>query len=306
MSTQLRRAAADYLALRRAVGFKLRGHDRLLADFIDHLERAGIVHVTTAEAVAWATASSDVSSVRWAQRLGVVRGFARHLRCVDPATEVPPADAVLSRPCRPAARLFSDDDVAGILAAAGALRPALRAVTYRTLFGLLAVTGMRVGEAMNLDRAHVDLDAGVISIDETKFRKHRRVPVHDTTVVALADYATVRDGSFPGRAGPFFVSTRGTRLQHPCVHETFRRLADSTGLDKPEQERARVHGFRHSFAVATLTDWYRDGEDAAVRLPVLSAYLGHADPASTYWYLQATPDLLAAARDRLDAWEQRQ
>lgn len=306
MSGQLRDAAADYVALRRAVGFKLRGHDRLLADFIDHLERVGVLHITTAEAVAWATASTDVSSVRWAQRLSVVRGFARHLRCADPATEVPPADAVLSRRQRPTTRLFSDDDVASLLAAAGTLRPALRAVTYETLFGLLAVTGMRVGEAINLDHAQVDLGAGIISLEETKFRKHRRVPVHATTVTALAHYATVRERAFPGRAGPFFVSTRGTRLQHVCIHKTFRRLADATGLDQPDQERARVHGFRHSFAVATLTDWYRNGEDAAIRLPVLSAFLGHADPAYTYWYLHAAPDLLASACNRLDAWERQQ
>lgn len=306
MTGHLRQAAVDYVALRRAVGFKLRGHDRLLADFIDHLERVGVVHVTTAEAVAWATASNNVSSVRWAQRLSVVRGFARHLRCSDPATEVPPADAVLSRRQRPTARLFSENDVAGVLAAASRLRPALRAVSYETLFGLLAVTGMRVGEAINLDRAQVDLDDGVISIDETKFRKHRRIPVHATTVAVLAHYTTARDRAFPGRAGPFFVSTRGTRLQHVCIHKTFRRLAEATGLDQPDQGRARVHGFRHSFAVATLGDWYRNGEDAAIRLPLLSAYLGHADPAYTYWYLQAAPDLLAAACDRLDAWEQQQ
>jgi integrase/recombinase XerD len=137
----LRQAAIDYVALRRALGFKLRGHDRLLADFIDHLDQTGAASITTASAVAWAT-SPDVSAVRWAQRLSVLRGFARHLRCLDPATEVPPADAVLAPRRRPTARLFSADDIAAVLAAAAMLRPRLRASTYATLFGLLAGTGM--------------------------------------------------------------------------------------------------------------------------------------------------------------------
>lgn len=301
----LRQAAIDYVALRRALGFKLRGQDRLLTDFIDHLDQTGAASITTAAAVAWAT-SPDVSAVRWAQRLSVVRGFARHLRCLDPATEVPPVDAVLASRRRPTARLFSDDDIAAVLAAAGTLRPQLRASTYATLFGLLAATGMRVGEGIGLDRADVDLQAGTIAIDDAKFRKHRFLPIHPTTVAALAGYAQVRDQARPVPKSPaFFVSTRGTRLQDVCVHKAFNTVIATTGVrDEPGRGRVRVHGFRHSFAVATLRDWYRQGDDPAARLPTLSAYLGHADPAYTYWYLQACPDLLGLAADRLDRWEQ--
>lgn len=301
----LHQAAIDYVALRRALGFKLRGHDRLLADFIDSLDQTGAASITTEAAVAWAT-SADVSAVRWAQRLSVVRGFARHLRCLDPATEVPPADAVLASRRRPTARLFSDDDIAVVLAAAATLRPRLRASTYATVFGLLAASGMRVGEVISLDRADVDLQAGTIAIDDAKFRKHRLLPLHPTTAAALASYAKVRDQAWPVPKSPaFFVSTRGTRLQDVCVHKAFTTVVATAGVrNERGGGRARVHGFRHSFAVATLRDWYRQGDDPAARLPTLSAYLGHADPAYTYWYLQACPDLLGLAADRLDRWEQ--
>jgi integrase len=247
-----------------------------------------------------------VSAVRWAQRLSVVRGFARHRRCVDPATEVPPTDAVLAPRHRLPARLFSDDDIAAMLTAADTLRPALRASTDATFFGLLAVTGMRVGEAIGLDRADVDIRAGTISIDDTKFRKHRLLPIHPTTIDALTAYAQARDQARPVPLSPaFFVSTRGTRLQDVCVHKAFTTVAARAGVvAEPGSEPVRVHGFRHSFAVTTLRDWYRHGDDPAARLPTLSAYLGHADPAYTYWYLQACPDLLGLAADRLEQWEQ--
>lgn len=302
----LRQAAIDYVTLRRALGFKLRGHDRLLADFIDHLDESGAASITTAAAVAWAT-SPDVTAVRWAQRLSVVRGFARHLRCLDPATEVPPADAVPASRRRPTARLFSDDDIVAVLAAAPTLRPRLRASTYATFFGLLAATGMRVGEAIGLDRADVGLRAGTVAIDDAKFRKHRFLPIHPTTTAALASYAQVRDQAWPVPKSPaFFVSTRGTRLQDVCVHKAFNTVVAAAGVqDESGGGRVRVHGFRHSFAVATLRDWYRQGDDPAARLPTLSAYLGHADPTYTYWYLQACPDLLGLAANRLDRWEQR-
>lgn len=300
----LHQAAIDYVALRRALGFKLRGHDRLLADFVDHLEQAGVASISTAAAVSWAT-GPDVSAVRWAQRLTVVRGFARHLRCIDPATEVPPVDVLVAPRRRPTTRLFSDGDIAAIVDAAGSLRPDSRAATYLALFGLLAVTGMRVGEAIGLDRADVDLDAGTIAIGNAKFRKHRRLPIHSTTVAALAGYTQARDQVWPVPKTPaFFVSTRGTRLQDVCVHKAFTAVAATAGLiEEPGGGRVRIHGFRHSFAVATLRDWYRQGDDPAARLPTLSAYLGHADPAYTYWYLQACPDLLGLAAGRLDRWE---
>jgi integrase len=303
--TGLREAAAEYLSVRRALGFKLRGHDRLLSEFLDHLEASGAATVTTAAAVAWATAPAEVSAVRWSQRLSVVRGFARHLQCLDPATEVPPDDVLACRRPRQTAFLYSDDDIARLVNAAAALRPALRGATHKAFFGLLAVTGMRIGEAIGLDRDDVDLDAAVIQIDEAKFRKHRRLPLHHSTVAALGGYAKVRDElCLAPKAPSFFVSTRGTRLIDVCVHGVFNKLIDAVCLEpQPGAGRPRVHGLRHSFAVATVRDWYRQGSDPAGKLPLLSAFLGHADPAYTFWYLQACPELLGLAAERLERWE---
>lgn len=302
---RLRRAAADYLAVRRALGFKLRGHDRLLNDFLDHLDRSATTTITVAAAVAWATAPADVSPVRWSQRLSVVRGFARHLQCVDPSTEVPPEDLLACRRHRQTPYLYSENDIARLVRAAAALRPALRGATHEAFFGLLAVTGMRVGEAIGMDRSDVDLRTGVVEIKQAKFRKHRRLPLHDSTVAALRHYAEVRDELCPNPKVPsFFVSTRATRLLDVCVHGVFRKLVDGVGLEpQPGTGPPRVHGLRHSFAVATVRDWHRPGADPTGKLSLLSAFLGHADPAYTYWYLQGCPELLGLAAERLERWE---
>lgn len=303
--SRLQQAAADYLAVRRALGFKLRGHDRLLADFVDHLEGSGATTVTVHAAVAWATAPAEVSAVRWSQRLSVVRGFARHLQCLDPRTEVPPDDVLACRRHRPTAYLYSEDDIARLVQAAASLRPPLRGATHEAFFGLVAVTAMRIGEAIGLDRGDVDLDAGVVQINQAKFGKHRRLPLHDSTVAALRRYTRVRDERCRAPKAPsFFVSTRGTRLIDVCVHGVFNKLVEAAGLEpQPGAERPRVHGLRHSFAVATVRDWHRQGADPAGKMALLSAFLGHADPAYTYWYLQACPELLGLAADRLDRWE---
>ncbi len=304
--TGRRQAAIDYLAVRRALGFKLRGHDRLLVDFLDYLEDSDAATVTCAAALAWATGSPDASPTRWAHRLSVVRGFARHLQCSDPTVEVPPPD-LLSRPRhRPAAHLYSEADITRLLEAAGALRPALRGATYQPLLGLLSVTGMRIGEAISLDRENVDLRAGVLDIPLTKFRKHRRLPLHESARAALRDYAQVRDELCPHpRAPSFFVSTRGTRLLDATVRHVFRKLLIEIGLEpRPDGTGPKLHGLRHTFAVATVRDWHREGADPTGKLSLLSAYLGHADPAYTYWYLQACPELLGLAAERLERWQE--
>jgi integrase/recombinase XerD len=306
--TEWRQAASDYLTVRRALGFKLRGHDRLLADFLDHLEQSATTEFTSIAALAWATGRPAASPTQWAHRLSVVRGFARHLHCIDPTVEVPPPDLLSRRRYRPAAHLYSQPDITALLEAVGALRPALRGATHQALFGLIAVTGMRLGEAIGLDRDHVDLATGVVHIPLTKFRKHRRLPLHESTRVALREYTKIRDALCPQpKAASFFVSTRGTRLLDATVHHVFRQLIIDIGLT-PQAGTAgpKVHGLRHSFAVATVQDWHRVGTDPAGKLSLLSAYLGHANPAYTYWYLQACPELLGLAADRLERWEGQQ
>jgi integrase/recombinase XerD len=297
-----RREATDYLAMRRALGFKLRGQDRLLADFLGYLEEVGTTSITAQIALSWATRDAELSPVRWAQRLSVVRGFARHLHGLDPRVEVPAMDLLPCQRRRGVPYLYAESDIGRLLEAAASLRPALRAATYETLLGLVAATGMRLGEAISLDRGDVDLGTGVIEINDAKFRKHRRIPLHHTTVGALRRYETTRDELCPKPKAPsFFVSTRGTRLLDVCVHGVFVGLVQQIGLEaQPGTGRPRIHDLRHGFAMATLRDWYRSGADVAGKLPVLSAYLGHAHPASTYWYLQACPELLGLAAQRLE------
>ncbi len=302
----LRQQAEEYLAVRRSLGFKLRGQDRLLADFCDYLDQTGTATVTAEAALGWATRRADVSPVRWSQRLCAVRGFARHLHALDPRVDVPSVDLLPCRRRRPVPYLYSQADIDRLVEAAATLRPAPRGATYEALFGLLAVTGMRIGEAIRLDRVDVDLRAGFLDINDTKFRKHRRLPLHPSTVAALRRYAQDRDELCPTPKAPsFFVSTRGTRLLDVCVHDAFRQLLERIGLATSGNggNRPRVHGLRHSFAVATLRDWYRSGADIAGRLPVLSAFLGHGQPASTYWYLHACPELLGLAAERLERFE---
>jgi integrase len=302
--TGLRDALAGYLALRRSLGFKLERPGQLLADFTSYLEAAGAPTVTTELALAWATAPADADPTWWRARLAAVRPFARYLATRIPGTEVPPAGLLpgpLSRRAVP--YLYSPASIAGLLAAAGTISSPLRAATYQTFIGLLAVTGMRAGEAIGLDRSDVDLTASLLTIRQSKFGKSRQLPVHATTVAALAGYAALRDQHHPRPATPaFFISLTGTRLIYKNVHYTFRRLTRAAGLaPRSAQCRPRIHDLRHSFAVTTLLRWYQDGGDVAARLPLLSAYLGHADPGGTYWYLTGTPELLALAAARLEA-----
>jgi integrase len=190
------------------------------------------------------------------------------------------------------------------MAAAGEIRTPFRAATYQVLIGLLAATGMRVGEAIGLDRGDLDAGQGLLTIRDGKFGKSRQLPLHASALGALTGYARLRD-SRPGKAGPaFFTSVTGTRLIYQNVHRTFHELVKAAGL-RPRSAacRPRIHDLRHAFAVTTLTRWYADGGDVAARLPLLSTWLGHAGPAATYWYLTGTPELLALAAARLAGLE---
>jgi integrase/recombinase XerD len=292
--------AADYLELRRAQGFKLAKEGRLLPDFAAFAEAAGAGTVTIDLAVRWAVRPDGTSPVWAAQRLSMVRGFARYLQTVDPAAQVPPAGLLPARTRRVTPCIYSDADIAALMAAAGTLRNPLKAATFATLIGLLAVTGMRGSEAMRLDDQDLDAAAGLLTIRATKFRKSRQLPLHPTTLQALAGYQVLRDRLCPAPAC-LLVSTTGARLCHETVQPVFRLLLGQAGIGQGRPApRATLHGLRHTFAVKTLLGWYQDGQDVQARMPVLSAYLGHAGPAATYWYLTATPELLALAAGRLE------
>jgi len=300
--SDLREHAEEYLAARRALGHKLADHGHLLLSFIDHLEAAGAERITLDLAVEWALLPRDVQPAWWSARLSAVRCFAKHLAATDPQTEIPPAGMLSARPARTAPYLYSADEITSLMADAAQLRLPLMAHTYETLIGLLASSGLRVGEAIRLERVDVDLARGLITILESKFRKSRLTPLHPTTVAALGRYARRRDELMPHpKTNHFFLSTVGSGLHHSSVNATFRGLVARVGLESPGQRRPRPHDLRHTFALEALLGWYRAGEDVAPHLAALSTYLGHAKPSSTYWYLQASPELLALAAGRLEA-----
>jgi integrase/recombinase XerD len=298
--TALRQAAEDYLAVRRSLGFKLVSQGRLLLTFVSYAEQAGASVVTVDLALDWAQMPAGRDPAWHAVRLGVVRGFARHLQCLDPRTEVPPADLLPRRSCRATPYLYTDDEIASLMAAARQLRSLLAAATFETLIGLLATTGMRVGEAVRLDRANIDWTQGVITVVASKFDRSRQVPLHPSTVEALAGYAQRRDTLCPNpKAASFFVSTVGSALIPAGVRRTWGRLVKAAGLQAhSERCRPRIHDLRHRFAVSTLLGWYQADLDVQTQLPLLSTFLGHVDPTTTYWYLEATPELLALAAAR--------
>lgn len=291
----------DYLAVRRALGFVLKDAGRLLADFADYAREQGCARVTTQVALAWATRPAGASPVWWRQRLGMVRDFARYLKSVDPATEVPARDLLPATYRRSTPFVYSDADVVALMTAAQVLSPPLRAATYQTLIGLLAVSGLRIGEAIRLTQADLNRADAVLLVRHAKGDSMREVPLHHTTLRALRTYGQRRDGCFPvARSPSLLVSIRGTRLSQSAVNETFRELTRRAGLDGRGPRPPRIHDLRHSFAVNTQIGWYRQGVDVDAKLPLLSAVLGHAGPESSYWYLQAVPQLLALACQRLD------
>jgi integrase len=304
--TILATALADYLALRRALGFRLRQTARDLPRFVQFIEQRGATAITTGLALQWAQEDLAASSVTHADRLAMVRRFAAWRSATDPRTEIPPARLLPRRYQRPAPYIYSDEEVAKILSAAADLpsHKGLRGLTFSTVFGLLAVTGMRIGEVVALDRGDVDLEVGILNVREGKLGKHRFVPIHATTQQALLHYAARRDVILPGVKQPaFFVSERGRRVTAFSAWDNFVKVSRQIGLRPPAAEDARgrgprQHDLRHRFAVATLIDWYRAGADVDREIPKLATYLGHKGPVEVYWYLQAVPQLLELATER--------
>ena len=298
----LSQAAEEYLRLRRSLGHDLAEAHRLLPRFVAFLDAVGAPTVTVAAALDWVQQpDADPGSSVWPRRMTVARGFARHMAGIDARTEIPPLGLIPSRQRWRPPFIYSPADVTALIVAARSIRYRLAAATHATVIGLLAATGMRVGEALRLDRADIDWTEGVLSIHESKFTKSRKVPVLPCTLAALQRYANAREQLCPSPATPgLFVSMRGTRMIYPVVQQVFRRLCDTAGVGTGSATRPRIHDFRHTFAVRTLLAWYRTGEHVEARLPTLSTYLGHRDPRSTYWYLSAAPELLALAAGRLE------
>jgi integrase len=296
----LRQVLEDYLRIRRRVGFKLVCDQRLLENFVGFLEQAGAERITTELALRWARLPVDAHPHRWRQRLGIVRVFARYVATLDPSSEVPSTDLLPARRPRVAPYIYSPAEISALMGAAGALTPPLRAASFRTVIGLMATTGLRLGEALWLDRADVDLTDGALHV-RARQHKQREVPLHPTATRALRQYARRRDRHWPRPPSPaFFINTRGGRLSRAEFNHYFANLIAQIGLEGAgERARPRPHDLRHTMAVRTLLDWNEAGEDVDRRMPELSMLLGHVHPASTYWYLEAVPELMALISRRL-------
>jgi len=304
--TKLAKAAAEYVALRRALGFKMVEVSHRLADFVEFAQRERASHVTVALAVRWAKLPAQVQAATRATRLRIVRQFTEYLSTIDPRTEIPPRDLLPGKYQRKTPYLYDDDEIQRLLQAARRMRSPtrLRAWTYETMLGLLSVTGMRLSEMLALDRRDVDLREGVLTIRQTKCRKLRLLPVHETTRAALLRYASVRDRIHPiPKTEAFLLSEAGFRLNQFSVREIFVRLSRAIDIRTHNGRFGhgpRLHDFRHRLGVNTLVRWYRSGANVEHHLPILSTYLGHTKVTDTYWYLQAIPELLRLALTRVE------
>jgi site-specific recombinase XerD len=305
MST-LHEALDTYLALRRGLGSELLRPGAYLRRFVEFLDRTGASVVTTELALRWAMAPADATPATWAQRLNDVRRFAAWLSAMDPRTEIPPRGLLPDRYRRRPPYIYSDQEVERIVHEAAQLPSplGLRAHTYATLFGLLAATGLRLGEAVALDHDDVDQRVGVLTVRRAKFGKSRFVPVHGSTRQALRRYAQQRDLRLPRPASPaFLLSERGTRVTQCSARYNFAVVSRAVGLRPPTRgprhgRGPRLHDMRHRLAAKTLVRWYREGRAVEHELPKLATYLGHVHVADTYWYIEAVPELLQLATER--------
>lgn len=304
--TDLAKALDEYLGVRHALGFKLRQTTRVLPRFVQFIESEGAGFITTELALRWAQEDPAATSVTHADRLAMVRRFAAWRSAEDPRTEIPPVRLLPRRYQRPTPSLYNTQQIESIVSTAASLpsHSGLRGLTFSTVFGLLAVTGMRVGEAVALNRDDVDLRAGVLAIREGKLGKSRLVPIHATTKDALGHYSEKRDAILPSVNTPaFFVSERGRRVSVSSTEDNFINVSHMIGLRAPvgggrRGRGPRLHDLRHRFAVSTLIEWYRVGADVDREIPKLATYLGHEGPSQVYWYLQAVPELLELATQR--------
>jgi len=302
---RLEQALKDYLRIRRSLGFLLREPATCLRNFVAFLQAQRASYITTELALRWAIQPTKDQPSTWAWRLGMVRRFAIWLSAFEPRTEIPPAGLLPHRYRRKLPHIYSDQEIEKLLRRTQQLPSpkGLRARTYTTLFGLLVATGMRVNEALGLDRQDVDLERGILYIRRTKFGKSRYVPLHPSTVDALKKYAQARDRIFATPVTPaFFISERGRRITEWIARYTFAKLSQQVGLRAPAKGHGRgprLHDMRHRFAARTLVHWYRAGLDVERELPKLATYLGHVHVNDTYWYLEAVPELLQLATDRL-------
>jgi integrase len=303
LSTELSR----YLNIRRNLGYNLSTAERVLRKFIAFAEQKDAEYVSTELFLKWQETFGHANRQTWSRRLSIVRLFAQWLQCLDPKHEVPPCGLIPDRCVRPRPYIYSDEEICRIVKAAAELPSinGIRALTSATLFGLIAVTGLRISEALSLNVADVDLETGVITLRRGKFGKARLLPISDSTKARLTAYAKERDRLLGSSPEPFFVSDIGERVTDCGARYNFAAACQAIGMRPLEKfhrhgRGPRIHDLRHTFAVRTLVNWYRTGKDPAREMIKLTTYLGHGNPAHTYWYIEAVPELLALASRRVE------
>jgi integrase/recombinase XerD len=294
-----------YLTIRRSLGYALNTDERILRRFITFAEQNCAERISTALFLRWQEAFGHASRQTWSRRLGIVRLFAQWLHGIDQRHEVPPQALIPGRYRRTRPYIYRDDEIRRIIEVAAELPSVngVRALTFPILFGLIAVTGLRISEAISLDVGDVDLDAGVLTIRRGKLGKARLIPLAASATAQLAAYARERDRLLGAAPQPFFVSDHGARLTDCGARYNFAVVCQTIGLRQVQKftrhgRGPRIHDLRHTFAVRTLIDWYRTGKDPGREMIKLTTYLGHASPAHTYWYIEAVPELLELASER--------
>ncbi|QND44689.1 tyrosine-type recombinase/integrase (plasmid) [Rhizobium lusitanum] len=298
----------NYLAIRRGFGFALRTDERILRRFIQFVSGAEAIHLRRDHFAQWQATFGNAGSYTWSRRLGIVRQFANWLHANDERHEVPPSDLIPRRQHRPRPYIYSPEEIYDIVITAGKLPSpnGIRRLTYQALFGLIAVTGLRISEALSLDRADVDLGAGIVNIRRGKLGKQRIVPISESTSLRLRAYAMERDRLIEGKPVAFFVADNGNRVSDCGARYNFAMVSQAIGLRSAQKFQKhgcgpRIHDLCHTFAVRTMLNWYRQGLDPAREMIKLTTYLGHESPSHTYWYIEAVPELLGLASQRAEA-----
>lgn len=292
----------EYLKVRRSLGYQFNTLEEYLKKFIAYMKKKSCDYISVKLAVEWATLPQNAKRSTWSRRLSMVRRFAQYRKIEDPRTEIPPLYPLSQRSNRPIPYIYSDKEIHRLLDACQLLSSrGLRHHTYFTFFGLMAVTGCRISELISLNRDDLDVKNQWIMIRHSKYNKSRLLPLHQTTVQQLKKYNKIRD-QFPVHdVNAFFLTDRGKRITKWDTRTAFIRISKQIGLRGPfDSHGPRIHDIRHSFAVKTLLNWYREGIDINQKISLLSTYLGHKKPSDTYWYITGTPELHAQAIIRLE------
>ena len=298
----------QYLSFRRHHGGDWIAAAQSLRPFVAFADTEAVEWISVDLFMRWRDRFGSAGTATWNNRLTAVRGFTAWLKDIEPRTEVPPKELLPGRYQRPAPHIYSDGEIMQILIEAAQLpsRLGLRGKTYATLFGLLAVTGLRIGEALGLDDPDVDLDEAVLFVRRGKNGRSRFIPITDCTAERLGQYRAARNRIFgPAATTAFFVGENGQRLEIHAAQSNFAKIGQRIGLREWQPgtkfgRGPRLHDMRHTMASKTILDWFRSGRSPDREMYKLSTYLGHVNPGGTWWYIEAVPELLRLASERAE------